>query len=164
MTSRRKCSAVYDKSQVDTKGEPKTEPKFRQTKDEEEVTSQRLRMNDGASTNTKVRHVGTTGDGVEQAVHSSYERTTTEDKADDVRVANTTSRVEEGFRRRLLETSGDEGVSLIEAFMIKEDNGCEAYRVDDVAANDKVKKVFVNNTTSTNDDHGETFSILDPET
>ena len=86
------------------------------------------------------------------------------DKVDDLRVTNTTSKVEEGFVSRLLETLGDEGVSIIEACMIEEDNGCEAYRVDDVAANDKVKEVFVNNTTRVDDDHGETSSTLDPET
>ena len=48
----------------------------------------------------------------------------------------------------MLETSGDEGVSIIKACMTEEDNECEAYWVDDVAANDKVKEVFVNNTTS----------------
>ena len=75
---------------------------------------------------------------------------TTKDKANDLRV---TSREAEGFGTRLLKTSGDEGVSIIEACMIEEDNGCEAYRVDDVAANDKVKEVFVNNTTRVDDDH-----------
>ena len=91
---------------------------------------------------------------------------TVKDKDDDLRVANTkvTSRVEEGFRTRLFETSGDEGVMIIEACMIKEDNGCEAYRVDDVATNDKLKEVFVNNTTRVNHDHCETFSTLDPHT
>ena len=53
----------------------------------------------------------------------------------------------------MLETSGDEGVTIIEPCMIEEDNGCEAYRVGDVAANDKVKEVFVNNTTRVDDDH-----------
>ena len=52
------------------------------------------------------------------------------DKADDLRVANTTSRVEEGFGTRLFETSGDEEVSIIEVSMIEEDNGWEAYQVD----------------------------------
>ena len=74
-----------------------------------------------------------------------------------------TSRVEKGFGIRLLETSGDEGVSIIKACMIEEDNGCEAYRVDDIATNDKVKEVFVNNT-RVDDDHGETSSTLDPKT
>ena len=82
-----------------------------------------------------------------------------------MRVVNTivTSRVEKGFGIRLLETSGDEGVSIIKACMIEEDNGCEAYRVDDIATNDKVKEVFVNNT-RVDDDHGETSSTLDPNT
>ena len=64
----------------------------------------------------------------------------------------------------MFETSGDEGVSIIEACMIEEDNGCKAYKVDDVAANDKVKEVFVNDTKRVDDDHGETSSTLDPET
>ena len=47
------------------------------------------------------------------------------DKADDLRVANTTSRVEEGFGTRLFETSGDEEVSIIKACMIKKGKECE---------------------------------------
>ena len=43
--------------------------------------------------------------------------------------------------------------------MIEEDTKCEAYRVDD-----KVKEVFVNNTTRADNDHGETSSTLHPET
>ena len=62
-----------------------------------------------------------------------------------------------------METLGDEEVSIIEACMIEEDNVCEAY-VDNAAVNDKVKEVFVNNTTRVDDDHGETSSTLDPET
>ena len=49
--------------------------------------------------------------------------------SDDRLPPNNTSRVEEGSRTRLLETSGDEGVSIIEACMIEEDKGCEAYRL-----------------------------------
>ena len=83
-----------------------------------------------------------------------------------MRVACTTltSRAEEGFGTRLLETSSDEGVSIIEACMIEEDKWCEAYRVDDIAVNGKVKEMFVNNTTRAGNDHRETSSILDPET
>ena len=90
-SSIRKCSAVHGKSQVETEGELKTEPKSRPTKDEEKIVSQRLRTNDVAK-----------------------------NKADDLRVTNTTmtSRVEEGFKTRLLETSGDEGVSIIEVCFI----------------------------------------------
>ena len=87
---------VHGKSQVETKGEPKTKPKSRPTKDEEEIVSQRLRTNDVAK-----------------------------NKADDLRVANTTSRVEEGFGKRLLETSGNEGIRIIEACMIKKGKECE---------------------------------------
>ena len=64
----------------------------------------------------------------------------------------------------MLKTSGDEGVSIIKACMIEEDNRCESYRVDDVAVYNKVKEVFVNNTTRADDDHGETSSTLDLET
>ena len=71
----------------------------------EEVTPQRLRIHDVANTKTEVRHVGTTGEGVEQTILSSCGD---KDKADDLRVANTTSRVEEGFGTRLFKTSGDE--------------------------------------------------------
>ena len=48
--------------------------------------------------------------------------------------------------------------------MIEEDNGCEAFRVGDIAANNKVKEEFVKNTTRVDDDHGETSSTLDIET
>ena len=154
---------VHEKSQFDIEREPKTEPKSMQTKDEEEVASQRLRMNDVANTKTEVRHVGTIGEGVEQPILLSCEETTTKDKVEDLRVANTTSRVEEGLRTQLLETLGDEGVNIIQAYMIEEDNGYETYRVDDVAANYKVKDEFVKNTTRVYDDHGETSSNLDPE-
>ena len=67
----RKGSAVHDRSQVDTEGEPKTEPKLRPTKDEEDITSQQLRTNDVANTKTEVRYDGTKGEGVEQAMLSS---------------------------------------------------------------------------------------------
>ena len=61
--------------------------------------------------------------------------------------------MEDGFGTRLFETSGDKGVSIIEACMIEESNRCEAYRIDDVAANDKVNEVFVNNRTRVDDNH-----------
>ena len=112
---------------------------------------------------TEVQYDGTTGEGVVQTILSCCERMTVKDKVDDLRVTNTTSRVEEGFGTRLLETSGDEGVIKIEACMIEKDNRCEDYRVDDIATNNKVKEVFVNNT-RVDDDHGETSSTLDPET
>ena len=100
---------------------------------------------------------------MEQTILSSCGEMTTKDKANDLRVENPTmtSRVEEGFGTRLFETSGDEGVSIIEACMIEEDNGCKAYKVDDVAANDKVKEVFVNDTKRVDDDHGETWALTD---
>ena len=124
----RKGPTVHVKSPVDIEGEPKTEPKSRKTKDEEEVASQRLRMNDVANTKTEVRHVGTIGEGVEQPILLSCEETTTKDKVEDLRVANTTSRVEEGLRTQLLETLGDEGVNIIQAYMIEEDNGPQTTR------------------------------------
>ena len=95
----RKGPTVHVKSPVDIEGEPKTEPKSRKTKDEEEVASQRLRMNDVANTKTEVRNVDTTGEGVGKTILSSCGETTAKDKADDLRVANTTmtSRVAEGF-------------------------------------------------------------------
>ena len=91
-SSIRKGSAMHDKSQVETDREPKTERKSSPTKDEEEIVSQRLRIDDLAK-----------------------------NKADDLRVANTTSRVEEGFGKRLSETSREKGVSKIDACMIKGD-------------------------------------------
>ena len=81
----RKGPTVHVKSPVDIEGEPKTEPKSRKTKDEEEVASQRLRMNDVPNTKTEVQHVGTTGEGVEQVILSSCEITTSKGKADDLR-------------------------------------------------------------------------------
>ena len=119
-----------------------------------------------ANMKTEVRYDGTLREGVEQSILSSCERTTAKDKADDWRVTNTTmtSTVEEGFVTRLFETSNDKGVRIIEACMIKEDNERNAYRVDNVATNDKVKEVFVNNTTREDIDHGETSSTQDPKT
>ena len=76
----RKGSVVHDKSQVDIEGEPKTEPKSRQTVDGEKVVSQRLRTNDVANTKTEVQHVNTTGEVVEQSILSSCEKTMAKDK------------------------------------------------------------------------------------
>ena len=83
----RKGSTVHGKSQVETEGELKNEPKARQMMDDEEVASQRLRANDLADMKTEVRY-------------------------DD-----TTSREEEGFGKQFLETSGNEGVSINEAML-----------------------------------------------
>ena len=80
---------MHDKSQVDIEGEPKTVPKSRQPKDEEEVSSQRLRMNDVANTKTEVWHIHIVGESVEQTILSSCERTIAKHKPDDLRVANT---------------------------------------------------------------------------
>ena len=57
-SSMRKGSTMHDKSQVNIEGEPKREPKSRQMIDEEEVTSERLRMNDVANMKTEVRYDG----------------------------------------------------------------------------------------------------------
>ena len=101
---------MHGKSQVETKGEPKTEPKSRPTKDEEEIVSRRLRMNDVAK-----------------------------NKADDLRVMNTTLRVEEAFEKRLLRTSGNEGVSIIEVCMIKKGKECEAYGFEEIATDNEIE-------------------------
>ena len=123
----RKASVVHDKSPVDIEGELKTKPKLRQTIDEEKVVYQRLTTNDVANTKTEVRYDGTTGECVEKTILSSCEITTGKDNADNLRVVNTTltSKVEEGFGTKLLETSGDEGVSIIKACIIEEDNDCD---------------------------------------
>ena len=76
---------------------------------------------------------------MEQTTLLACERTTTKDKADDLRVANTTSRVEEGFRTRLHETLGDEGVSIIEACMIENDKECEAYGVEEITTDNDIE-------------------------
>ena len=86
----RKGSEMHDKSQVDIEGEPKT-------MDDEEVASQRLRTNDVADMKTKVQYDGTTGEGVGQTILLSCKKAMVKDTTDDLRVANTTSRVEEGF-------------------------------------------------------------------
>ena len=52
--------------------------------------------------------------------------------------------------------------SLIKASVIEE-NGCEAYTIEEVVVNDKVKEVGVNNT-RVDKNHGETFSTFVPET
>ena len=157
---------MHVKSQVGIGGEPKIEPKSRQTIDEEEVSSQRLWTNDVVNMKTEVRYDGTTREGVKQTILSSCGETMAKYKADDLRVVNTTmiSRVEERFGIKLFKTLGDEGVSIIEACMIEEDKWCEAYRVDDIAVNGKVKEMFVNNTTRVDDDHGDTSSTLDSQT
>ena len=79
------------------------------------IRDDRLRMNDVADTKAEVRDVSTTGEGIEQGILLSCERTMVKDKTDDLRVANTTSRVEEGFEIRVSETSREKGVSIINA-------------------------------------------------
>ena len=67
----------------------------------------RLRTNDVADMKAEIQHDGTTEEGVKLlATLTSCERMMAEDKADDLRVANTTSRVEEGFEIQVSETSG----------------------------------------------------------
>ena len=60
-------------------------------------------------------------------------------KANDLRVANTTSRVEEGFGKWLLETSGNGGVSIIEVCMIKKGKECEAYGFEEIATDNEIE-------------------------
>ena len=71
-----------------------------------------------ADMKTEVRYDGTTGEDVEQGILLSCERTVVKDKTDDSRVVNTTSRVEEGFGKRVSETSREKGVSIIDACMM----------------------------------------------
>ena len=92
------------------------------------IRDDRLRMNDVACMKAKVRYVSTTREGIEQGILLSSKRTMVKDKTDDLRVANTTSRVEEGFGTRLFETSSDEWVIIIESCMIEEENRCESYK------------------------------------
>ena len=47
---------------------------------------------------------------------------------------------------------------------IVEDNICKAYTVNEAATNNKVKEVGVNITARTDNEHGEIFSTLVPET
>ena len=68
-----------------------------------------------AHTKAEVQYVSTTGEGIQQGILLSYERTMVKDNTDDLRVANTTSRVEEGFEIRVSETSREKGVSIINA-------------------------------------------------
>ena len=62
-----------------------------------------------ADMKTEVRYDDTTGKGVGQTILLSCERTMVKDMTDDLRVANTTSRVEEGFGKRLSETLREKG-------------------------------------------------------
>ena len=132
-SSIRKGSAVHDKSQVETEGEPKTEPKSRPTKDEEEIVSQRLTTNDVAK-----------------------------NKTNDSRVANTTSRVEEGFGIQVSETTREKGVSIIDACMIEGDNECEVDVIEEVTTKDDIESE-VAMSESMADGRGKTLSTLIPE-
>ena len=109
-SSIRKGSAVHGKSQVETEGELKTEPKSRPIKDKEEIVSQRLTTND-----------------------------VVKDKTEDLRVANTTSSLEEGFGIRLSETSREKGVSTMDACMIEGDKACEVDVIEEVATKDDIE-------------------------
>ena len=105
------------KAKAEAKEKVTTKPKLRQMIDEDEVASHRLRTNDVANMKAKRQYDGTTGEGVEQVTLLSGERTTAKDKVDDLRVANTTSRTEEGFGIQVSETSNEKGVSIIDACM-----------------------------------------------
>ena len=47
---------------------------------------------------------------------------------------------------------------------MRKKTGVSPISIDVVATNNKVKELFVNNTTKEDDDHGETSSKLDPDT
>ena len=139
---------------------------------EEEETSRQTRINDVASTKAKVLCDDTRGEGVEQATFLSCRETMAKDKADDSRTMNATSREDECLQTRIVfETLGSDRLSvidnsyvttsLIEACVIE--NGCVAYTIDEVAANDEVKEVGVKNTIRVDNNHGETFSTFVPE-
>ena len=66
----------------------------------------RLRTNDVADMKAEIQHDGTTGESAEQDTILSCVRTTTTDKADDLRVVNTTSRTKEGFRSTSIRNIG----------------------------------------------------------
>ena len=85
------------KEKVEVEEKVTTERMPRQIIDEEEVASHRLRTNDVVEMKAKIQYNVTMGEGVEQVTLLSCERTMAKDKTDDLRVANTTSRVEEGF-------------------------------------------------------------------
>ena len=121
------------KSQVETEGELKTEPKSRPTKDEEEIVSQRLTTND-----------------------------VVKDKTDDLRVVNTTSRVEEGFGIQVSGTSREKGVSTMDACMIEGDKACEVDVIEEVATKDDIESEVAMNESMT-DGRGKTLPTLIPE-
>ena len=92
-----------------------------------------------ANMKAEVRYNDTTGEGVEKATLLSSGRMVAKIKANDLRVVNTTSKVEESFRTRLLETLGDKGVSIIEACIIEEGEECEAYGVEGIATDNDIE-------------------------
>ena len=79
-----------------------------------------------------------------------------------MRVVNTNSRVEEGLGKRLLETLGKEGVSIIEAYMIKKGKECEAYVFEAITTHNDIE-LEVAMDESTADSRVKTFSTLVPE-
>ena len=81
----------------------------------------------------------------------------------EVRYDGTTSRVEEGFGKRLLETSGNEGVSIIKANMIKKGKECEAYVFEEITTDNDIESEMSMDK-STTDSHVKTFSTFVPET
>mgnify|MGYP006889260291 CR=1 FL=1 len=121
-------------------------------------------MKDEASTMAQFCYDGTTGEGVQQATFLTYDETTRKGKAEDSRAGNAALRVNECFgTHSMSEILSDEEASMSKACMIEENVGCKAYTVDEVAANDKIKEVGVNNTTRADNDHGENFSTLVPK-
>ena len=84
------------------------------------------------------------------------------DKTDDLRVVNTTSRVEEGFGIQVSGTSREKGVSIIDACMIEGDKECEADVIEEVATKDEIESEVAMNESMT-DGRGKTLPTLIPE-
>ena len=78
-------------------------------------------------------------------------------------MANTTSWVEEGFGKRLSETSREKGVSIIDACMIEGDKACEADVIEEVATKDDIESEVAMNK-SMADGRGKTLPTLILET
>ena len=115
-----------------------------------------------ADMKTEVRYDDTTGEGVGQTILLSCKRTMVKDTTDDLRVANTTSRVEEGFGKQLSETSREKGVSIIDACMIEGDKACEVDMIKEVATKDDIESEVAMNE-SMADGRGKTLPTLIPE-
>ena len=83
---------------------------------------------------------GTKSEGVEQATSSCGE-TMANDKADDLRMANATSREDKCFGTRVvLETSSDEGANMRKECVIKADKECEADMIEEIAMENEIRE------------------------